>query len=222
MNPKRKRRHKEGLLTVGEIAGEVGILSSQVRYYTRMGLLKEASRTQGRYRLYKKAETINRLKTILRLKKEGLSLGQIQKKMGKDPAAFPQEAVGIFKNQPVEFAYLFGSFAKGRTTSLSDIDIAVFLDEKLSENERFELRLKLISQMIAALRTDRVDLIVLNDSPLLLAFNTIRDGVVIYSKDEHKRIKFETKIMSRYFDQQYYYKRHAEATINRIAERGLL
>lgn len=84
MNPRRRKRHKDGLLTIGEIAKEFGILSSQVRYYTRLSLLKEASRTQGRYRLYKRDETIKRLKAILQLKKQGLSLVEITKRIDKN------------------------------------------------------------------------------------------------------------------------------------------
>lgn len=231
MNPSRKKRYKEGLLTIGEIAKEFGILSSQVRYYTRLGLLEESSRTQGGYRLYRRQETIERLREILRLKKEGLSLGEIKKRMSKKESlkkddmqnnAKLQEAVNGFKDYPVKFAYLFGSYARNDIGSLSDIDIAVFLDETLNDDKRFDLRLELINCMIKIFKTDKIDLIILNDSPLLLSFRVIHDGLILYSSDEKRRIAFETKIMSRYFDQQYYYRRHAKATINRIAMEGIL
>lgn len=44
----------------------------------------------------------------------------------------------------VKLAYLFGSYAKGKEGPLSDVDIAVLLDERLTESKRFKLRLKLI------------------------------------------------------------------------------
>jgi len=218
----RKRRHERGLLTIGEIAGELGVLSSQVRYYTQLGLLEEDSRTQGRYRLYRKEGTLKRLKEILQLKKEGLSLAQIRKRIGSKHKFDNPHLTEAFKKYPVKFAYLFGSHAKGRATNLSDIDIAVYLDEDLSGDERFKLQLKLIGDITTAFRTDKIDLIILNDSPLLLSFNAISDSGIIYSIDEHKRVEFETRIMSLYFDQQYYYRRHAEATIDRIARKGIL
>jgi predicted nucleotidyltransferase len=122
----------------------------------------------------------------------------------------------------VKFVYLFGSHAGNKATRLSDIDIALYLDEKLNSNERFEFRLKLISEVSTVIKTDKIDLIILNDSPLLLSFNVVHDGIIICANDEKKRIQFETKIMSFYFDQQYYFKRHAQATINRIAKEGIL
>ncbi|UCD16043.1 MAG: nucleotidyltransferase domain-containing protein [Candidatus Omnitrophota bacterium] len=122
----------------------------------------------------------------------------------------------------IKFAYLFGSQSKNKTGRLSDIDIAVYLDEHFDGNERFDIRLKLIGQIGSLLKTDKIDLIILNDSPLLLSFNIVHDGIIIYSSDESKRIQFEVRIMSLYFDQQYYYKRHAQMTIDRIAKEGIL
>lgn len=231
MNPKRKKRYEKELLTIGEIAREFGILSSHVRYYTRLGILKEASRTQGRYRLYRRSETIERLKEISRLKREGLTLEKIKKRINKKGKlektdiytnAKLQEAINIFKSYPVKFAYLFGSYAKDKANSLSDIDIAVYLDENSTDDERFDFRLELINEMTGIFKTNKIDLIILNDSPFLLSFHVIRDGLILYSNDEKKRVAFETKVMSRYFDQQYYYRRHAEANIKRIAMEGIL
>lgn len=122
----------------------------------------------------------------------------------------------------IKFAYLFGSQAKNEEGRLSDIDIAVYLDENLNSDERFDLRLGLINQASKIFKTDKIDLIVLNDSPLLLSFRVVHDGLILYSNDEIERIQFEAKIMSLYFDQQYYYKRHAETTVNRIAKEGIL
>lgn len=122
----------------------------------------------------------------------------------------------------VRFAYLFGSHAKGETGAISDIDIAVYLYSKLDKNKRFDLRLELIGQICGILKTDKVDLIVLNDSPLLLSFNAIYGGILLNSKDEGARVKFETRTMSLYFDQQYYYRRHAKMAIQQIAREGIL
>jgi len=196
-----------------------------------LGLLHEASRTEGRYRLYKREETIRRLKEILRLKTEGLSLEEVRKIIDRgNKLEMPniymdtkaQKAIGVFKEYPVKFAYLFGSYAAGGITNLSDIDIAVFLDEDLNSHKRFDLRLQLIGHMIRVFGTDKIDLIILNDSPLLLSFNVISNGVILYSSDEKRRVMFETRIMSMYFDQEYYYRRHAKFTIDRIASEGIL
>jgi uncharacterized protein len=79
--------------------------------------------------------------------------------------------------------------------------------------------LKFIGELTALLKTKNVDFVTLNDSPLLLTFNAIRNGIILKS-DEPVRVKFETRIMSRYQDEQYHIKRHAGESLKRIAESG--
>lgn len=117
----------------------------------------------------------------------------------------------------VVVAYLFGSTARGEASCLSDIDIAVLFDDSLAKKEAFDLQLKLIVDLGNLLKIKNVDLVVLNDSPLLLAFNIIRDGIILKS-DEKKRVSFETRIMSRYYDEQYYIERHMKRTIERMSK----
>lgn len=50
----------------------------------------------------------------------------------------------LSKQERVELAYLFGSVAGGNAGKLSDIDLAVFLDESLSKKERFNLQLRIL------------------------------------------------------------------------------
>lgn len=117
----------------------------------------------------------------------------------------------------IAVAYLFGSTARGEANCLSDIDIAVLFDDTLTKKEVFDLQLRLIVDLGDLLKTKNVDLVVLNDSPLLLAFNIIRDGIILKS-DEKKRVHFETRVMSRYYDEQYYIERHMKRTIERMAK----
>jgi predicted nucleotidyltransferase len=119
----------------------------------------------------------------------------------------------------VILAYLFGSTVRGDTGRLSDVDIGILLDEKLSKKDRFDLELKLISEIAILIKKNKIDLVVLNEAPLLLAHNIIKDGIILKS-DEAERVKFETKILSMYIDEKYYIKRHTEETLKRIAEAG--
>jgi predicted nucleotidyltransferase len=95
----------------------------------------------------------------------------------------------------------------------------VLFDDNLSKEEAFDFQLKLIGELTALLKTNNVDLVALNDSPLLLTYNAIRDGIILKS-DEPVRVRFETRIMSRYLDEQYHIKRHARESLKRIAESG--
>lgn len=119
----------------------------------------------------------------------------------------------------VTLAYLFGSTVRGESNCLSDIDIAVLLDATLLQKESFDLQLELISELTGFLKTDNIDLVVLNDSPLLLTYNIIRYGIILKS-NEPLRVKFETKIMSRYLDERYHIERHAKESLKRIAKSG--
>lgn len=78
-------------------------------------------------------------------------------------------------------AYLFGSLARGNDARQSDVDIAVLLERLPGDLLGFTLTL--IDELSAALG-DRVDLVLLNESPPLLRHQVIKHGLVIYSKSE--------------------------------------
>ncbi len=133
---------------------------------------------------------------------------------------YEKELIEYFSRKDnVILAYLFGSTVRGDTGRLSDVDIGVLLDEKLSKKDRFDLELKLISEIAILIKKNKIDLVVLNEAPLLLAHNIIKNGIILKS-DEIERVKFETKILSMYIDEKYYIKRHTEETLKRIAEAG--
>lgn len=54
---------------------------------------------------------------------------------------------------------------------LSDLDIAVLLDSRLDMGESSDLKLRLIDGISSILRTDKLDLVVMNNAPLLLNYN---------------------------------------------------
>jgi len=131
-----------------------------------------------------------------------------------------EKAIELLKQEKrVKLSYLFGSAARDEMGKLSDIDIGVYLDESLSSDKRFKLQLELMSELASVLKTDRVDLIVMNDAPLLLNYNIIRYGEPIKSERQTK-VRFEAKILSRYLDRKYCIDRHTSLGIKRIMERG--
>ncbi len=130
---------------------------------------------------------------------------------------YEKELTDYFSSKDsIILAYLFGSTVRGDTGRLNDVDIAVLLDEKLSKKDRFDLELKLISEIAALIKRNEIDLIILNEALLLLTYNIIKNGIILKSS-ETERVKFETKILSIYIDEKYYIKRHTEETLKRIA-----
>lgn len=111
-----------------------------------------------------------------------------------------KKLASIFKLLPqVKLVYFFGSRASGKEGPLSDFDFAVLLDEKNAQ-KRFNTRIEIISKLSEALKTDKVDVVILNDtkSPEL-KFSIIKDGKIIYEKEPYK-ILLEPKILNEYFD----------------------
>ncbi len=97
-------------------------------------------------------------------------------------------------------AYLFGSVAEGRSTPLSDVDIAVLLDaEKVQDT--FLRRLQLMGEL-ERFATRPVDVVVLNDAPLLLRYQVLRHGRLLYDRDPRARVEFEVRVGELYDDLQ--------------------
>ena len=105
------------------------------------------------------------------------------------------------KEHDVLFAYIFGSYAKGVQNEKSDVDIAVYLkDENILENDQlYPSRLAIkIEKILAEKKT--VDVRVLNGLTLRFKNQVLRYGKLLFSKDEKKRIEFETFSLDHYYD----------------------
>lgn len=116
-------------------------------------------------------------------------------------------------------ARLFGSQARGEAGPLSDIDIAVWLDPRLPPGARFDLRMELIGAATAALRTNEVDVVPLNDAPPLLRHRAIRDGRLLLERDARQRIGLDTDAILEYLDTAPL-RRTLEAELRRRLEEG--
>ncbi|ADG81453.1 DNA polymerase beta domain protein region [Thermincola potens JR] len=66
--------------------------------------------------------------------------------------------------------YLFGSYAAGRATPQSDIDLAILFDKSFERERYLPERLRLMGELSIVLETDRVELVVLNEAPPALAY----------------------------------------------------
>jgi len=105
------------------------------------------------------------------------------------------EKVGI-----VQFAYFFGSVAKGDNTNLSDIDIAVYLRD-VDPMAVFDVKLSLHGDICRALNRNDVDLVVLNTvANNMLIEDIIRHGIVIYDMDSNARENYEVTSLHQAID----------------------
>jgi uncharacterized protein YutE (UPF0331/DUF86 family)/predicted nucleotidyltransferase len=83
-------------------------------------------------------------------------------------------------------AYLFGSRARGVAGPLSDVDVAVLLDD----GDSFQRRLDLIAAVAEVTGGVAADVVVLNEAPVALGYRVVRDGVLVHSRDEVARIRY--------------------------------
>lgn len=115
---------------------------------------------------------------------------------------YVENIIKILEEEPdILLAYLFGSYAKGTQNETSDIDIAIFLmDESLLERYPLypsRLAIKIENNLS---RKKRVDIRVLNGSTLRFKSQVLRYGKLLFSRDEKKRIEFETTSLDNYYD----------------------
>lgn len=66
---------------ISELADQCGVNKETIRYYERLKLISEPSRTNGGYRIYSD-ETVNRIQFIKRMQDLGFSLTEIDKLLG--------------------------------------------------------------------------------------------------------------------------------------------
>jgi len=106
----------------------------------------------------------------------------------------------LYNRDEVVFAYLYGSMAQGKENKLSDIDIAVYIDEsKKPDSGTFGYRSELITEVQSLVKRE-VDLVILSEVSLLLAVNILKNGKLLFTKSEKLRIKFHKNIMRKYLD----------------------
>jgi len=108
-----------------------------------------------------------------------------------------------FKKHPeIEVAYIFGSVAQGKENPLSDIDIAIIINpQQINEKMyRYGYKAEVLSDLIKLLKTNNVDLVILNEADILLRHRVLYFGKLIYSKNEKKRIEFQVDTINKYND----------------------
>jgi len=111
-----------------------------------------------------------------------------------------QLRVALENDSTVAAAYLFGSQARGTATGASDLDIGILFHSGIEASRHFDLRLQLITRIMAVLKTENVDVVVLNDSTLYLTHEVVSHGKLLLEKDHRQRAAFEADRVGRFLD----------------------
>lgn len=130
-----------------------------------------------------------------------------------------QKIAKIAEKSEVEYLYLFGSQARGKTRPRSDFDFAVKF--KPNVKNKFKAKLSLMTELGNILEREDVDVVDIERADPILRFNIIKDGKVIFSRNEKLRVMDKVRAMATYFDRQYYYNRHFKAKLGHLAAKGM-
>lgn len=126
---------------------------------------------------------------------------------------------------PLEFgakglicAYLYGSFASGEYRADSDIDIGIVLDDNVSQQTEFAFCLEERLEEIFSFKN--FDVRVINQAPLEVSYQIIKDSKLIYCGSHDLRVDFETYVNNHYFDSKELIDRKYKNISNIIKERA--
>ena len=112
----------------------------------------------------------------------------------------------------VRFAYLFGGAGRAELRPLSDVDVAVYVDEAV---DLVQARLGLIGVVTKHLGADEVDLVVLNRAPTALVGRIVQTRRVITDKDPFLRHRFESLALRMFLDFRIFERRFLDARFAR-------
>jgi len=130
--------------------------------------------------------------------------------------------IAFLETQPdIAVAYLFGSLARGKATSRSDIDVAVLLRQlpkQLGGTTDRQLRLM---DAFRGFADREVDVVILNTAPPVLKDQVLRYGRRLYESDRTTRVNFEVRTGQEYADLLPMYDFFNQDLFQKIKEVGL-
>jgi predicted nucleotidyltransferase len=116
-------------------------------------------------------------------------------------------------------AYLFGGHAAGRAHRDSDVDVGVLLDWAAfpTSRDRFEERVRLTSELMAALAAPRVDVVVLNDAPPQLGRRIVTEGRCVCRADPEQDHAYVRDVQLRAADVEPFLRRMRRLKLDALA-----
>jgi len=92
------------------------------------------------------------------------------------------------KDRDVISIYLFGSYARGREKPFSDIDICVIADKHAKRDE------------ILSHSSKKIDISIFHDLPLSMRFRVLKEGQLLFLRDELKLHRIIVATIRSYLD----------------------
>jgi len=112
-----------------------------------------------------------------------------------------QEIVG----ENLEFIVLFGSYARGDNSPISDIDIGAKTSGNSDNNDSLQLKLAGLGDTQSK---PSFDIVLLDNASLALQYRVVRDGEILYQRDPDAWPAFVEYVISRYPDWIIFLEQH--------------
>lgn len=97
-------------------------------------------------------------------------------------------------------SYLFGSQATGKAGPLSDIDVAVLLNERIPAELYSDIKLDLIQNLAPLFGREDIDVVILNQASPLLRHRVLTTRKLLSNSDDRARVGFEAESILDYLD----------------------
>ena len=163
---------------------------------------------------------VDALRSIGELKNIAEELARGVESLGIDPPEAPascREDIAkaikevLEKRAEVKLAYVFGSWAEGRATDRSDVDVAVYVGDRLGWRDYVALKNELEDAVGRP-----VDLVVLDNAPPALAYQAVARGMLIMAVDTGLMADVEAKVVKEWLDLRPRLEAYYEAVIRRL------
>lgn len=103
-------------------------------------------------------------------------------------------------NEEIGFAYLFGSYATGKETQLSDIDIAIFQKMHKSAYEYRITEFKTESELTAKFPGNKFDVRSMNDAPIIVIGTILNEGILLFNNSGEFHLNYTEENRIKYMD----------------------
>ncbi len=99
----------------------------------------------------------------------------------------------VLEVHPVRFALLHGSVAEDRATPVSDVDVALYVEDR-------DVFFRLVVELDEAIPDQRVDAMNLVQQPATIYYRVLSTGTIIHMSDEDLYYREKYRVMREYLD----------------------
>ncbi|TFG11247.1 MAG: nucleotidyltransferase domain-containing protein [Promethearchaeota archaeon] len=116
-------------------------------------------------------------------------------------------------DEQVDFIVLFGSMSTGNTHPQSDIDIGVQVSNPKKELQTIFGDLLSLFDFVDKNNSPKIDVTLLNLADLTLQYRVVRDGKLLYTKNDKVWPFFQEYVLVRYPDWEYYIQNYLKQSL---------